>query len=82
MLSAVTVVVITQPWQRKKLLDFTRSKSNNQHLREKFYIGDQVEDNWEKVLKIFGKYQDRGQNMKEIRVQPQISLFDRTSSIP
>ena len=82
MLSPMPIVSITQPWQRNKLLDFTRNKSNRQHLQEKFYIKDQAEDNWEKILKTFGKYQDKGQNMKEIRVQPQISLWDRTTGIP
>ena len=66
MLSPMTVVSITQPWQRNKLLDFTRNNSNRQRLQEKFYIKDQAEDNWEKILKTFGKYQDKGQNMKEI----------------
>ena len=65
----MTVVAITQSWQRNKLLDFTRNKSNNQHLQEE-------------ILKIFGKYQDKGQNMKEIRAQPRISLWDRTTGIP
>ena len=50
MLSPLTVVSVAQPWQRHKLLDFTRNRQNAIYLQEKHYVKDISEEDWAKPL--------------------------------
>eukprot|EP00438_Fugacium_kawagutii_P010678 Skav207423 [mRNA] locus=scaffold646:276451:277584:- [translate_table: standard] len=81
-LSPLTVVTVTQPWQRSKLLDYTKNKLNADKLKEKHYVEDRVETNFDTVQKYFGPCQDKDRGVKDIRVQPQVSLWDRTTGLP
>ena len=76
-LSAITIVTVTQPWQRSKLLDYVKKSDG---LKEKFYLKDEEETQWEKLTKAFGNGQQNTGNT--IKIQPQISLWDRTTGIP
>lgn len=77
-LSPITVVTVTQPWQRSKLLDYVKKGTGN--LEERFYIEDEEETKWERIEKKFGQCQD--DKSKTIRIQPQISLWDRITGLP
>lgn len=77
-LSPITVVTVTQPWQRSKLLDYVKKGTGN--LEERFYIEDEEESKWERIEKKFGQCQD--DKSKTIRIQPQISLWDRITGLP
>ena len=81
-LSPLTVVTVTQPWQRSKLLDFTKNRLNADMLKERHFVKDHVENSWEKIQKAFGPCQDKDHKAREIRVQPQVSLWDRTTGLP
>lgn len=81
-LSPLTVVTVTQPWQRSKLLDFTKNRLNADMLKERHFVKDHVENSWEKIQKAFGTCQDKDHKVREIRVQPQVSLWDRTTGLP
>ena len=76
-LSAITIVTVTQPWQRSKLLDFVKKSDG---LKEKFYIKDEEETKWDKIANAFGNGQQNARNT--IKIQPQISLWDRITGIP
>ena len=69
---------MTQPWQRAKVLDYI--KKANKNFPEKFYIDDKEETNWDRITQAFGQCHDK--NAKDIKVQPQISLWDRITGIP
>ena len=77
-LSPISVVTMTQPWQRAKVLDYI--KKANKNFPEKLYIDDKEETNWDKITQAFGQCHDK--NAKDIKVQPQISLWDRITGIP
>eukprot|EP00434_Breviolum_minutum_P011668 symbB.v1.2.010290.t1/scaffold666.1/size175110/2 len=77
-LSPISVLTITQPWQRAKVLDYI--KKANKNFPEKFYIDDKEETNWDKITQAFGQCHDK--NAKDTKVQPQISLWDRITGIP
>ena len=57
-LSSITIVTVTQPWQRSKLLDFVKKSEG---LKEKFYIKDDEETQWDKITKAFGNRQQKTQ---------------------
>lgn len=63
-LSQITAVTVTQPWQRSQLLDYVKKEGNN--TQERFFI-----------TKSFGECTEK--KRKQIKVQPQISLWDRTT---
>ena len=81
-LSPITVVTVTQPWQRNKLFDYTKKHANTGKLQEKFFINDKEETDWNRITQEFGKYQEQAVKPKELKVQPQISLWDRVTGLP
>ena len=80
-LSAITIVTVTQPWQRSKLLDFVKKSDG---LKEKFYIKDEEETKWDKDRQCLQQSFGNGQQNagSTIKIQPQISLWDRITGIP
>ena len=81
-LSPLTVVTVTQPWQRSKLLDYVKRNPTAPALKERFYVKDTVEDKWDTILRHFGQCEARAITEKFIKIQPQISLWDRLTGIP
>lgn len=84
-MSPFTVVTVSQPWQRSKLLGilgYTKNRLNMDQLKEKHYINDHVETNFDRVQEYFGPCQGKERSVKGIRVQPQVSLWDRTTGLP
>ena len=82
-LSPITVVTVTQPWQRSKLFDYTKKHAVTDKLQEHFYIRDKEEQDWDRVVKTFGTYLGPPTSAaKHLKVQPQISLWDRLTGLP
>ena len=80
-LSAITVINVAQPWQRSRLFDYT--KKNADKLQEKFYIRDREEHDWNRIIEEFGTYQGPPTSTtKQLKVQPQTSLWDRVTGLP
>ena len=82
-LSPITVVTVTQPWQRSKMLDFAKKQqAGSNELKERFYINDREENSWDNIVAKLGKCSDSDNRQKDIKIQPQISLWDRVTAIP
>lgn len=81
-LSPITVVTVTQPWQRNKLFDFTKKNGNTGKLQERFFINEKEVTDWNLIEKEFGNYQEPASKAKELKIQPQISLWDRITGLP
>ena len=82
-LSPITVVTVTQPWQRSKMLDFAKKQQfGTNELKERFFINDREESSWDTIVAKFGKSVDTDTRQKDIKIQPQISLWDRVTAIP
>ena len=82
-LSPITVVTVTQPWQRSKMLDFEKKQHiGAPELKKRFYINDGEETSRENILPKLGKCNDNDNRPKDIKIQPQISLWDRVTAIP
>jgi hypothetical protein len=71
-LSPITVVTVTQPWQRNKLFDFTKKNGNTGKLQERFFINEKEVTDWNLIEKEFGNYQEPASKAKELKIQPQI----------
>lgn len=81
-LSPITVITVTQPWQRNKLFDFTKKHAGTSKLQERFYINEKEEQDWDMITTEFGTYQESQNKPPELKVQPQISLWDRITGLP
>lgn len=81
-LSLITVVTVQQPWQKTKMTVWAKENKDTGKLEERFYIDDWEETQWDKTVKCFGKVADSKTGLQTLKIQPQISLWDRITGIP
>ena len=82
-LSPLTIVTVSQPWQRNKLFDYTKKYAGTDKLKERFFLKEREEQDWNRITEKFGNFQGSSQtNANYLKVQPQISLWDRITGLP
>ena len=82
-LSPITIVTVTRPWQRSKLFDFSKEHAGTDKLKERFFINETEEQDWNRVVEKFGAFQGTSHTgVNYIKVQPQRSLWDRITGLP
>ena len=65
------------------MLDFAKKQQfGTNELKERFFINDREESSWDTIVAKFGKSVDTDTRQKDIKIQPQISLWDRVTAIP
>ena len=82
-LSPLTIVTVSQPWQRNKLFDYTKKHAGTDKLKERFFLKEREEQDWNRITEKFGNFQGSSHtNANHLKVQPQISLWDRITGLP